>query len=785
MTSTSPATRILCEKLAPHYPHWKKVEDLVDQCIDIMLNHRQSGHPGGSRSKVQLMVSLALSGAMRWDIRAPWKPFADRFVLAAGHANPVVYALLAVCNEALRVKHRATGDARYAVPNPERFALYPETLLDLRRRHGLPGHAEMEGKTLFFKFNTGPTGHGTPAAAGEALALKLAGAGEVKVFVLDGEGGHTAGGTHETKHTSWGLGLDNLVYVLDWNDHGIDSRACSSVVYGTPADWFESYGFRTVGVEQGNDTAALTEGLLEAALGDNPQKAPRCLWMKTRKGRGYGVYDYKSHGEAHKRDSALFWAGRKEFAEKYQTSFADFGSEDPNDAARSRARAAEQLEVVMNVLRRDVALVNWLADRLVTLGDSVPESIPGFRGQRDADPAEDPYLKNWRAWPEALYVPAGTKAPNRKGFATVGAFLNAWGAEHYGRPLVIACSADLADSTNISGFSKEWGNFKGFGRYERTSNPHGALLPTEITEFCNSGMMVGLASVNLSTDPFKKFAGFYGACSTYGSFSYLKYGPMRLFSQLAQDCDLKTGKVIWVAGHSGPETAEDSRTHFGIFAPMVTQLFPDGHVLNLYPYEHNEVAPLLGAALATNVPIIVMHLTRPNVETPDRQKLGMAGYLEAGRGAYLMREYAAGQPKGGTVLVQGTAAMSEAVKLMSSGALEREGLNVRLVSCPSWDLFRLQDEAYRKQILPEAEWLDATVIANCARKAVRDWLPTRWAEEYAMTPDWDNRWRTGGSLDEIIDESHINAKWILEGLRRYVKDRPTRMAAMRARLEQA
>jgi len=33
-------------------------------------------------------------------------------------------------------------------------------------------------------------------------------------------------------------------------------------------------------------------------------------------------------------------------------------------------------------------------------------------------------------------------------------------------------------------------------------------------------------------------------------------------------------KVIWVAGHSGPETADDSRTHFGIFATGVTKLFP-------------------------------------------------------------------------------------------------------------------------------------------------------------------------------------------------------------------
>ena len=95
--------------------------------------------------------------------------------------------------------------------------------------------------------------------------------------------------------------------------------------------------------------------------------------------------------------------------------------------------------------------------------------------------------------------------------------------------------------------------------------------------------MCGLATVNLSADPFAQFDGFWGACSTYGSFSYLKYGPMRLFSQLAQDNELKVGKVLSIAGHSGPETAEDCRTHFGIFSIGVTQLFPEGHVIDLHP----------------------------------------------------------------------------------------------------------------------------------------------------------------------------------------------------------
>ena len=100
-----------------------------------------------------------------------------------------------------------------------------QDLLGFRRRGGLAGHAEMEGKTLFLKFNTGPSGHGSPPAAGEAMALKRAGADGVKVFAIEGEGGLTAGASHETKNSAFGLGLDNLHYLIDWNDCGIDEFA--------------------------------------------------------------------------------------------------------------------------------------------------------------------------------------------------------------------------------------------------------------------------------------------------------------------------------------------------------------------------------------------------------------------------------------------------------------------------------------------------------------------------------------------------------------------------------
>ena len=168
------------------FADWDVVKDVVDEMIDLSLNYRQSGHPGGSRSKVHLFLSLLLSGAMRWDIRRPWRPFADRFVLSAGHTVPLVYATLAVLNETLRARHEWTGDARFAFPDEGRWALTWEDLPTLRHRGGLPGHAEMAGKTLFLKFNTGPSGHGMPPAAGEALALKLAGCEDVRVFADHG-----------------------------------------------------------------------------------------------------------------------------------------------------------------------------------------------------------------------------------------------------------------------------------------------------------------------------------------------------------------------------------------------------------------------------------------------------------------------------------------------------------------------------------------------------------------------------------------------------------------------
>lgn len=763
------------------FEHWEVVKDLVDEMIDLMLNYRQSGHPGGSRSKVHALLATMLSGAMRWDVLRPWRRYSDRFVLSAGHTVPLVYACLAVLNETLRARHERTGEERFAFPEGGKHALTWEDLLVLRRRNGLPGHAEMEGKTLFLKWNTGPSGHGMPPAAGEALALKMAGCEEVKVFALEGEGGLTPGASHETRNSAWGLGLSNLVFLVDWNDYGIDDNAVSSVVPGTPEEWFAPYGWRTHGTSDGSEFRAVTRTVLEAARGSNPNAVPSMAWFKTRKGRGYLKYDNKSHGAAHAKNSELFWTLRKRFMEKYGVEYEGVDRPAPEDPAEAAAQARRNFEIAIGVLRSHADTVDRISDRLTELAEEVPDDIPDFRlGGEGAKIFDDARLYDARSYPADMWAAPGESKPNRAALATWGSWVNSFARKEYGRPLFVVCSADLADSTNISGFAKGYGDAEPWGWYQRDQNPTGTLLPQQITEFCNAGISVGMASVNLARDPMREFDGYWTGCSTYGSFSYLKYGEMRLFSQLAQDCDLKVGKVIWVAGHSGPETAEDSRTHFGIFSPGVTQLFPEGHVIDLHPWEYNEVPVVLAAALAQRAPIVALHLTRPKIEIPDRAALGMPSHFEAARGAYVMRAYREG-PRHGTVFVQGTSTTANLVRILPE--LDRAGLNVKIVAAVSPQLYALQDAAYRDEVASGAERLDAMVISNRSRRVTRDWIDHPQVAEYSLTSDWDDRWRTGGTVDEVIDEARLSPSHLLEGIERFAREREERLRRLRAAVE--
>jgi len=68
---------------------------------------------------------------------------------------------------------------------------------------------------------------------------------------------------------------------------------------------------------------------------------------------------------------------------------------------------------------------------------------------------------------------------------------------------------------------------------------------------------------------------------------------------------------------------------------------------------------------------------------------------------------------------------------------------------------------------------------------MHDWLFNKVAEEYALSADFDNRWRTGGTLEEVIEEAHLSPEWVLEGITRFVQDREMRLGRLEAELEAA
>ena len=558
---------------------------------------------------------------------------------------------------------------------------------------------------------------------------------------------------------------------------------CRSVVHGTPETWFKPYGWRVNGTEQGSEWPTVTRAVLEAARGDNPGKVPSMAWFKTRKGRGYGKYDNKSHGTPWPMNAPEFWEVRKQFMAKYGVTYEGVDEPAPTDAAERETQARANFQVAMSVMRRDDELVTWLSDRLLEVAATVPDEIESFNLERPRHgDLQGQAAVRLPQLPAHDLAQAGRQAAQPRRASSWGAWVNSFAKEEYGRPLFIGASADLADSTNLSGFAKDFDDKPGWGWYQRDTNTDGTVLPTEITEFTNAGLVAGMSTVNMAADPMEDYNGFWGTCSTYGSFSYLKYGPMRLFSQLAQDCELKVGKVLWIAGHAGPETAEDSRTHFGIFETAVTQLFPEGHVIDLHPWEYNEVPVVLGAALATNVPLVALHLTRPSIELPDREALGMPSHFEAARGAYVMRDFKPG-PRGGTVFVQGTTTTANVVKVLPQ--LDERGLNVKIVACISPQLFAMQDEAYRESVASLGDRWDGMAVTNRAWQTMRHWIGGPIARDYSLSSDWDDRWRTGGTVDEVIDEAHLGTTHIIDAIERFVAERDRRLARLREIAEAA
>ncbi len=151
-------------------------------------------------------------------------------------------------------------------------------------------------------------------------------------------------------------------------------------------------------------------------------------------------------------------------------------------------------------------------------------------------------------------------------------------------------------------------------------------------------------------------------------------------------------RVVYVFSHDSIGLGEDGPTHQPVEHLAALRVIP--HLTVIRPADANEAAIAWLAALENTSGPTVLALSRQAVPTFDRGKYAPAEGLR--RGAYVMADLGDGDPQ--VILM---ASGSEVSLIVAAGeALVAEGVAVRLLSFPSWELFNDQTEDYRREVMP-------------------------------------------------------------------------------------
>ena len=176
-------------------------------------------------------------------------------------------------------------------------------------------------------------------------------------------------------------------------------------------------------------------------------------------------------------------------------------------------------------------------------------------------------------------------------------------------------------------------------------------------------------------------------CATFLVFSDYMRGAVRVAA-------LSKAPVTYVWTHDSIWVGEDGPTHQPIEHVMSLRMIPNLVVLR--PGDANEVREAWRVAQEHRDGPVALILTRQNVPTLDRAVCAPADGLR--RGAYVLLDAAGGDAD--TILIASGSEVHNAVE--AHAALTAEGMRVRVVSMPSWELFEAQDAAYRESVLPSA-----------------------------------------------------------------------------------
>jgi transketolase len=620
-------------------------DSLDQQCIDTlrflsvdMVQNADSGHPG-------LPLDAAPTAYVLWTRflkHHPANPMwadRDRFVLSAGHGSALLYSLLTV-----------TG--------------YGLTIDDLKqfRQWGsrTPGHPE-RGHTAGVEVTTGPLGQGLANAVGMAIAeAQLAGTYnrdghaviDHRTWALVSDGDLMEGVASEAASLAGHLKLGKLVCLYD--DNEVSLSAGTAITFTEDrAKRFEAYGWQTISVADGNDVEALAQAMKDA-VADTTR--PTLILVRTHLGYGSPKQDsFKAHGsplgdkDVAATKAKLGWPAEPPFyvpeaaSRKFLEAQAagEKAENDWNERMQAYAQAFPDLARELDARLRGELAEGWDAD------------MPVF-------PADAKGLS--------------TRVAGKQILAAIGRKV----------PALVGGSADLDPSTftNLVGL----GDFnpvppadakKIEGADDGGASWAGRNIHFGVREHAMGAIVNGMAG--------------HGAFIPYGSTFLIFSDYMRPAIRLAA---LQKLHALHVFTHDSIALGEDGPTHQPIEQLVSLRAIPGLTVIR--PADANETAAAWRVAITMKDRPVLLVLTRQDVPTLDRSKHPSADGLA--KGAYVIGGAEVDQPD--LILI----ASGSEVSLITAAAdvLGQEGLKVRCVSMPSWDLFDAQPQAYRDSVLPPA-----------------------------------------------------------------------------------
>ncbi|NLI82012.1 MAG: transketolase [Deltaproteobacteria bacterium] len=605
-------------------------DSLQESCINTLrflavdaVQQARSGHPGAPMGAAP-MAFVLWDRFLKHNPANPAWPDRDRFVLSAGHASMLLYALL-----------HLTG-----------YDLPLEEIRNFRQWESrTPGHPEY-GVTPGVEVTTGPLGQGLAHAVGMALAERWLAAHfnrpgfdvvNHRTYALVSDGDMQEGVAGEAASIAGTLGLGKLICLYD--DNGIQIEGSTRLTFREDvALRFRAYGWAVSGPIDGFDLDAVHDALRTAV--ENPHQ-PSLIICRTVIGYGSPLQGTaKVHGEplgeenARAAKLALHWPEEPTFHV-------------PREVLQHMRMALERGQ-------REESRWNakWKAYR-TEYPEEAEQLEAQFRGELPA---------GWDC--EVAEVVSGSSKPAATRVSS-GLVLNALAKRI---PFLIGGSADLAPSTKtlISGRGDQ-----------SPEDVKGGNLHFGVREHAMGAIAGGMAL----------HGGLIPYCATFLTFSDYMRPPMRLAALMGI-------RVIYVFTHDGIGLGEDGPTHQPVEQLMGLRTVPGLTVIR--PADAAETAEAWRAALLNARGPTALVLSRQDVPQLDRSTVASAHGLH--RGAYILWESGAGKPQ---VIIMGTGS-EVSVALEAGRMLAEEGVAVRVVSVPSWELFDRQDEDYRELVLPRA-----------------------------------------------------------------------------------